>query len=281
MKELRFRIILIVGVVALCLYLLWPTYKDYLNNKEVSAKVESMRNDMRKSHPNVSNAELSDILSAKKDSILINNPSYKSAREKRIKLGLDLQGGMYLMMEVNTAKLLEKLAKDPDDQFKQLLKAAEEESKNSEENVVTILTRKMKEKGIRMSRYFGSIREDDNTISSKLQQQETDAVARAMEIIQNRVDQYGVSEPSIQKQGSRRIVIQLPGIAREEEAKRLLQGQALLEFKLVKDPDFAINVMKKIDETLAGTSKLDSLSGKKDETKADTSKQKKMTMIIQ
>ena len=279
MKELRFRIILIIAAIGLSLYLLYPTYQDYQNNKAVAVQLQSLQESIKKSHPSISEAELKDLLAAKKDSILASNPKYRWAREKRVKLGLDLQGGMYLVMEVNTAKLLEKLAKEPDDQFKQILKASEDESRKSDENVVAIFTRKMKEKNIRLSRYFGSIREDDNTIENRLLQQEADAVSRAIEIIRNRVDQYGVSEPSIQKQGSRRIVIELPGIAREEEAKRLLQGRALLEFKLVKDPDFTISIMKKIDEALAGKSIADSLTGKKDETasKKDTTNQKKLS----
>lgn len=273
MKELRFRIILIVGAIALCLYLLYPTYKDYQNTKTVIAQVEGLQPSIKKNNPSLTNAQIKDIIASKKDSILTNNPDYRSAREKRMKLGLDLQGGMYLVMEVNTAKLLEKLARDPDDQFKQILKSSEAESKDSDENVVSILERKMKQQGIRMSRYFGSIREDDAVITSKLLQQESDAVTRAIEIISNRVNQYGVSEPSIQKQGSRRIVIELPGIAREEEAKRLLQGSALLEFKLVKDAAFAIPIMNQIDQALAGKAGKDSASAKKDvASKTDTTK---------
>ncbi len=268
MKELRFRLILIAGFIALSLYLLYPTYKDYQNNKEVSKQLESLQAEIQKNTPSITNAELKDLISSKKDSILTNNPEYRSAREKRVKLGLDLQGGMYLVMEVNTAKLLEKLAKDPDQQFKEILKESETESKLSDENVVSILSRKMREKGIRMSRYFGSIREDDATIEARLLEQEADAVTRAIEIIRNRVDQYGVSEPSIQKQGARRIIIELPGVAREEEAKRLLQGRALLEFKLVKEADFAIPIMNRIDEILAATQKDSTLieTAKKDTT---------------
>lgn len=282
MKELRFRIILIAGAIALCLYLLYPTYKDYRNNKEVTAQVEGLRPSIKKSNPSLTNAQIKDIIASRKDSILTNNPDYRSAREKRIKLGLDLQGGMYLVMEVNTAKLLEKLAKDPDAQFKQILKVSEAESKDSDENVVSILARKMKQQGIRMSRYFGSIREDDAVITSKLLQQESDAVTRAIEIISNRVNQYGVSEPSIQKQGSRRIVIELPGIAREEEAKRLLQGSALLEFKLVKDANFAIPIMNQIDQALAGKTGKDSASAKKDAaSKTDTTKKDQKLTVEQ
>lgn len=272
MKELRFRIIMIAGAILFCLYLLYPTYQDSRNNKEVETKLTSFEAKIKKDNPTISAADLKDKRSSIKDSILVNTPEYKSAREKRIKLGLDLQGGMYLVMEVNSAKLLEKLAKDPDAQFTQILKEAEADAKNSDENVVTILVRKMKAKGIRMSRYFGSIREDDNAIASKLEQQEADAVTRAIEIISNRVNQYGVSEPEIQKQGSRRIIVQLPGIAREEEAKKLLQGQALLEFKMVKEADFAIPVMEKIDAAIAGLNKIDSSAVKKAVTQTDTSK---------
>lgn len=264
---------MIAGAIALCLYLLYPTYQDSRNNKEVDAKLVSFEAKIKKSNPSISAAELKDKRSSIRDSILVNTPEYKSAREKRMKLGLDLQGGMYLVMEVNTAKLLEKLAKDPDDQFNQILMQAEADSKNTDENVVTILLRKMKAKNIRMSRYFGSIREDDDAIASKLEQQESDAVTRAIEIISNRVNQYGVSEPSIQKQGSRRIIVELPGIAREEEAKKLLQGQALLEFKMVKEADFAIPVMNKIDEVLAGLNKIDSATAKNAiAAKTDTTK---------
>jgi len=277
MKELRFRLILILAFVGLSLYLLYPTYKDYQNSKEVSKNLSTLEKQIKEKNPTITANKLKDILTSKKDSILSNHPDYRDAREKRIKLGLDLQGGMYLVMEVNTAKLLEKLAKDPDQQFMEILKQAEAESKISDENVVGILARKMKEKNIRLSRYFGSIRENDDQIVKRLQEQETDAVTRAIEIIRNRVDQYGVSEPSIQKQGSRRIVVELPGIAREEEARRLLQGRALLEFKLVKDASFAIPIMNRIDEVLAGSMKDSTTTKKEAVAKKDTTKQKNQT----
>ena len=275
MKEIRLRLILIVLAVALSVYLLYPTFQDYQNSKVVSKITDAIEDSIKQKDPSITDIELQDIITAKRDSILSTNEAYRKAREKRIKLGLDLQGGMYIVMEVNTAKLLQRLAKDPDQQFNQILNQAEKESKLTDENVVSIFARLMNDKSIRMSRYFGTIRDDDAKITSQLQQQESDAVTRAIEIIRNRVDQYGVSEPSIQKQGSRRIIVQLPGIAREEEAKRLLQGQALLEFKLVKDANFAIPVMNKIDETLAHLNKADSL-GTKDSSavaRTDTSKQ--------
>ena len=165
---------------------------------------------------------------------------------------------MRVVLEVNTATLLEKLAKSPDDEFKAALAQSEKEAAISNTSLVDLVADKLKAKGIRLSRYYGNIRDDDSKIMSDLKKSAEDAVARAMEIIRNRVDQYGVSEPSIQREGSRRIIVELPGVAREEEAKQLLQGTALLEFKLVKEAEFTLSVMQKIDNTLAGNVSLDS-----------------------
>lgn len=251
MKEFRFRIILILGAVALSLYLLYPTYADSQNSEVIQAKLAHYKDSLKTANPQLSEDQLDRQVSLKEDEIYADNPDYRDAREKRVKLGLDLQGGMYLTMEVNTAKLLEKLAKDPDQRFLDILNEAEQEAKIEDVNVVSVLAQKLQENNIRLSRYFGSIRQNDADIIDDLEEQESDAVTRAMEIIRNRVDQYGVSEPSIQKQGARRIIIELPGISKEEEAKRLLQGSALLEFKIVKDANFTVQVMNSIDTKLA------------------------------
>lgn len=258
MKELRFRFVLIIAAVALSIYLLYPTYQDYQNNNNISQIISQLRDSISTANPNLSDDEIQSILEFKEDSIKVADPSIKEAREKRIKLGLDLQGGMYLVMEVNTAKLLERLAKDPDQKFKEILKETTAIARTSDEDVVSILSSKLAENGIRLSRYFGSIQQEDSEIIDELREQESDAVTRAIEIIRNRVDQYGVSEPSIQKQGARRIVVELPGIAKKEEAKSLLQGRALLEFKLVKDPEFTFPILNRIDEVLAQSMGYDS-----------------------
>jgi SecD/SecF fusion protein len=251
MKEFRFRIFMIIGVLALSVYLLYPTFADVQNTNKIEQELSILTENLQKSNPTISEAQLNDMLLLREDSLMLADPSIRVNREKRMKLGLDLQGGMYLVMEVNTAKLIEKLVKNPDDEFNALLKEASAEAELSDEEVVTILATKIQAAGKRLSRYFGTIREDDDEIMARLKEQEADAVTRAIEIISNRVNQYGVSEPSIQQQGSRRIIVELPGIAKEEEAKRLLQGSALLEFKLVKDAGFTYPIMNRIDEVLA------------------------------
>ncbi len=260
MKELRFRIILIVAAVVLSIYLLYPTYLNYQNNKKIDEILAQKRIQIEKADPNISNDAVDTRLKAIEDSIKATDPSINKDKLKSLKLGLDLQGGMRVVLEVNTGKLLEKLAKNPDDTFKQVLAEAEKEASTSDASIVDLVAQKLEARGIRLSRYYGNIREDDSQIISDLNKSANDAVSRAMEIIRNRVDQYGVSEPTIQREGSRRIIVELPGIAREEEAKQLLQGTALLEFKLVKDPQFTISVMKKIDDVLAGNVSVDSAS---------------------
>lgn len=253
MKEYRFRLILILGAVVLSLYLLYPTYVNYNNQKAISAVVSEKEKEIKASDPQISEVKLDSKLKSIEDSLKNADPSINKMKLKSLKLGLDLQGGMRVVLEVNTGKLLEKLAKNPDDVFKSVMAQSEKEATVSEESVVDIVAKKFAARGIRLSRYFGNIRQSDKEIISELQKDADDAVTRAMEIIRNRVDQYGVSEPTIQRQGTRRIIVELPGIAREEEAKQLLQGTALLEFKLVKDPELTISVMKKIDDVLAGT----------------------------
>jgi preprotein translocase subunit SecD len=254
MKEFTFRTVLIIGVFALSFYLLYPTFADIQNSKDISAKLVKLGEVVKQKNPTLSETDYQKKITSLRDSLMKADPSIIKNREKRIKLGLDLQGGMYLVMEINTAKMLEKLAKNPDELFYKLLAEADNETKVSEENVVQVLARKIKANGKRMSMYFdfGDITASDSDIESKLQQQEKDAVSRAVEVISKRVNQYGVSEPEIQSQGSRRIILQLPGISNMEEARNLVQKGAVLEFKLFPKPEIAFNVMKKIDQALAG-----------------------------
>lgn len=288
MKEYRFKIITIIAALALAVYLLLPTFKDYNNTKRINKLASEKQVEIKTTYPEITKSEFQKKLTAYEDSIRTADPSIAEARQKRIKLGLDLQGGMRVVLEVNIARLIEKLAKNPDDVFKKVLAEAEKEAALSDESVVDIVGRKFQQRQIRLSRYFGTIREDDADILKKLKSDTDDAVSRAMEIIRNRVDQYGVSEPSIQRQGSRRIIVELPGVAKEEEAKNLLQGTALLEFRILKDPEFTVSLMQKIDNALAGkaledTTKSDTTAAAKKETQdtsliaADTNKNKQLS----
>lgn len=257
MRKNRFRIILTLLFIGLSLYFLYPTYKDYQFNKDIK---------------NLANAQDSTAFFDKYSNDIL------KARENRIKLGLDLQGGMYVIMEVDIAKLLSDLAKKQDDVLKQVLASTSEQTKNSDEDFVDVVDAKLKEKGLSLKAYYGEIRDEDSKIKSDLKTEVDNAIDRAIQVVRNRIDQYGVSEPVIQKKGSSRLVVELPGVSNVQEVRKLLQGTALLEFKLVIDPQIAVKVMEKINTYMAGGNldsliKADSLSKiTKTEPKKDTSK---------
>jgi len=258
LRKNRFRIILTLLFIGLSLYFLYPTYKDYQFNKDIK---------------NLANAQDSAAFFDKYGADLL------KAREDRIKLGLDLQGGMYVIMEVDIAKLLLDLAKKQDETLKQVLDAVSEQSKTSDDDFVDLFELKLKEKGLSLKAYYGEIRDEDASIKSTLKTEVENAIDRAIQVVRNRIDQYGVSEPVIQKKGSSRLVVELPGVSNIAEVRKLLQGTALLEFKLVIDPQIAVKVMEKVNTYMAGGNldslmKADSLGQitKVDTTKQDTSK---------
>ena len=96
-----------------------------------------------------------------------------------------------------------------------------------------------------------------------------DVLDRALEIVRNRVDQFGVSEPTIQKEGTKRIIVQLPGLQDPERAKRLLGQTAMLEWRLIRQQQEIAGVLRKLDDSfkrMAG----DSLVEVNPEAKEDT-----------
>jgi preprotein translocase subunit SecD len=235
-KKYTGKILFIAATFGLALYFLWPTYRDYDIHKTLS--------------------QLRGEDSAK--FVATHESDIREYRAKRIKLGLDLQGGMRVVLEVNVLKLIEDLAKNRDDVFTAIIKEVREEAKKSDESPVLILRRKFEERQIRLSRYYRNLRDTNDDIYKFLSDEATKAIDRGMEIVRNRVDQYGVSEPSIQKLGSNRISVELPGVTKEAEVRSLLQGTALLEFKLLKEPEVTYRVMESIDKLLASSTPADS-----------------------
>jgi len=167
----------------------------------------------------------------------------ESIKERSLNLGLDLQGGMHTTMEVGLRELLIQLAGDrKDDAFDEVLVAADVRSQEQGISLIDAFVEEFENRDseARLSRYFRSediTRRSSNTdVSDFLRAQGTEAIERAMQVIRNRVDRFGVTEPSIQTQGNRRIVVELPGIDDPERVRRLLKGTARLEFRLMADP---------------------------------------------
>ena len=221
------RLVLIAAAIILSFYFLWPTYQDYRFRQEL---------DQRQGQ------DSSAYVEQNQDAIL-------QARLKRIKLGLDLQGGMRVVLEVDLLQLLDDLARDKDDNFRTIMSEVRSDAAAAEIDVIPTFAKKFQDRGIRMSRYYGNIRDDDAAVTANLADETDKAVDRAVEIVRNRIDQYGLTEPGIQKQGGRRIIVELPGVKDEAEVRQLLQGTAKLEFLMVRDADISYKVMESIDKS--------------------------------
>ena len=166
---------------------------------------------------------------------------------KSIKQGLDLKGGIYIVLEVDLPQLVNNLAKNKDKNFDKFLDELSEEYKNSSTDFFTLFEEKALEKDLKLPRYFISYGKTKDQIIEQLNLQSADSINRIIEIIQNRVDQFGVSEPTIQKQGNNRVIVELAGVQDAERARALLQSTALLELMIVKDVESTNTIVRQID----------------------------------
>ena len=172
-RNLAVRLSVIVIVLGVCAYLLYPSavfFDRYgnLTQEQVGKLSETQRRE------------------------------YRDLIGKSLKLGLDLRGGMHVVMELD-------------------------ESKGKIEN-------------------------------------KRDALDRVQEILSTRVDQFGVTEPTITRQGDSRIMMQLPGIDDPDRARNIIQNTAQLEFRMVKDPQETVRVIERLDEVLRERAKADSIA---------------------
>lgn len=164
--------------------------------------------------------------------------------ERALKLGLDLRGGMAVTMEVRVDELIRALASNTDEAFNRALQTATNEAKTSTASMVSLFVDAYEQQNPdgRLARYFRSdvdriTRNSSNAdVATYLQAQADGAVNRAIEIVRQRIDRFGVSEPSIVKKGTSRISVELPGVADGERVRRLLRGTARLEFRTMADP---------------------------------------------
>ena len=178
------------------------------------------------------------------------NGELENLESKVIRQGLDLKGGMYIVLEADIPALITNLASFKDERLLKVIEKTREQSSNPSLDVFTIFKNEVLIDNIKLSRYYHEYGASLEDIMSALREESDDAINRVLEILQNRVDQFGVSEPTIQKQGKHRIVVELAGIKDSERARGLLQSTALLEFYLVKNNSVTSELISQLDAIL-------------------------------
>lgn len=174
--------------------------------------------------------------------ILIDKYTYQDVKEREINLGLDLKGGMNVVLEVSVKDIINALSgysKDP--VFVQAMEKAQAKQKNSQKDFVTLFGESFAETdpNARLASIFlyefkdkGITTNSTNDEVLKVIRAEADgAVDRSFQILRTRIDRFGVTQPNIQKLAvSGRILVELPGIKDPKRVRNLLQGTAQLEF---------------------------------------------------
>ena len=185
---------------------------------------------------------------------------------RTIKQGLDLKGGMYIVLEVDLPTLVENLAINKDNKLNSALNSIRAQLKLSPEaDFFSLFSNVSDQENLKLSRYYYDYGSSNEIILTALGEESEDAINRVLEILQNRVDQFGVAEPTIQKQGSQRIIVELAGVQDSDRARSLLESTALLEFFIVKDITTTNQIMAKIDQALIGNKDISNIA-KNDQT---------------
>ena len=168
--------------------------------------------------------------------------TFKDVKSKEINLGLDLKGGMNVMLQVQLKDLVKALADGNESpEFIAALNLAQENSVNSRQDFITLFEEAWKEKsnGVKLAQIFGTYEmrdqikpeSTDEEVIAVIRESAEAAISNSFNVLRNRIDRFGVTQPNIQKLGnSGRILVELPGVKEPERVRKLLQGTASLEF---------------------------------------------------
>ncbi|MBQ3742991.1 MAG: protein translocase subunit SecDF [Bacteroidales bacterium] len=172
------------------------------------------------------------------------NYTYKNVKEKELNLGLDLKGGMNIVLQLDLAELVRSCAREKTtEEFNKAMALAAERADQTHEDFISLFAQAWDEvaPGKRLSfdidldKLSGDVknksRATNEEIISLLKEEAKSAIDNSYQVVERRVNQFGVAQPNIQKvAGTGRILVELPGVKEPERVRKLLQGTASLEF---------------------------------------------------
>ncbi len=188
--------------------------------------------------------------------------TYEEIKNSEISLGLDLQGGMHVTLEVSPVDIIRGLSgNNQDSAFVKALQTARVQSRTSQQNFSTLFFNAYRQDnpGRRLAPLFStastrgriSLNASDSEVISIVEEEIDNAVDRSFTILSNRIDQFGTSQPNIQRlPGTGRIQIEIPGAENPARVRKLLQGVAKLEFWDVVEPTTLNPALMSINDIL-------------------------------
>jgi len=257
-------VVLTLIITALCLYYLSFTFisRDIQKQAVAAATNEEGVVDLTKKQ-----VYLDSIWNEPVYNLLGIDYTFKEIKDTELNLGLDLQGGMHVVLEVSPVELIKGLSgnnEDPD--FISAINMAVEKQKTSQEAFSSLFYDSFKEikPDGKLSTIFAnaanrgkiSFETTDQEIMRIINEEIEDAMDRSFNILRTRIDRFGTSQPNIQRlQGTGRIQVEIPGADNPARVRKLLQGAAKLEFFEVATPQESGNFLQSINAFLVAEQK--------------------------
>jgi SecD/SecF fusion protein len=225
---------LAIALALVCLYQLSFTWKAVNVRKHVDA--------ISKNDPVKKEYLLDSLSGSEVYNLFVKNFTFKELQERELNFGLDLKGGMNVILEVSTIDVVRALSNySKDSTFNLALRQATVKKESSQENFIALFGEAFEkiDPNARLSAIFNSpeLRDKINYNTSNedvlkvVRKEAQDAIDNAFNIIRTRIDQFGVTQPNIQKlESGDRILVELPGVKDKDRVRKLLQGTANLEF---------------------------------------------------
>lgn len=265
MKNKGAVIALTVIVTALCVYYLSFTFVSRNIQKEAIAQATNEEGvvDLYKKQ-----TYLDSIWNEPVYNLFGKEYTYKEIKDTELNLGLDLQGGMYAVLEVSPVDILKGLSRNSEDPaFLGAIAKAKEQQRNSQENFSALFYNAFTtdNPGMKLAPIFAnstnigkvSASDEDDKVMDFINKEIDDAIERSFIIIRSRIDQFGTSQPNIQRiQGTARIQVEIPGADNPERVRKLLQGVAKLEFWEVAELSDVNNSLIAINDMLVAEMEL-------------------------
>jgi len=237
-------------------------------------------------------AKMSDPIAAQnyKDSVkYLGVYSYQQCLETQIGLGLDLKGGMNVILEISVPDVVDVLADHKTDAaYQKSMAEAKKEEESSQKDFITLFINAYKKNapGHRLAEIFAtqqlkgkvSTQSTDAEVEAALRAEVQSAIDNSYNVVRNRIDKFGVVQPNIQKlEGQEgRLMVEMPGVKEPERVRKLLQGSANLEFWETYNANEVMPYLSQLNTRLANIA-----SGKADTTKVDTAKAEPAKEIAQ
>lgn len=189
--------------------------------------------------------------------------TYRQCQAREINLGLDLKGGMNVMLEVSTVDVVRALAGHTEDTTfnKAIEMAVANQKKTTNRDFVSLFYDAIREinPDVQLASYFNTqlrdkikLNDNNDAVIKVVKEEAAGAYDRTYEILRQRIDKFGVAQPTIQQlRASERILVELPGVKDPQRVRKLLQGTAQLEFWLTYDNSEAYMMLEKADKYIA------------------------------